>query len=87
MATGKPAKNETFEHKLDNLETLVEAMEQGDLTLEEAMKQFEQGIKLTRECQQALQQAEQKVSILMAEQEEQELQAYLIDDNEDEAFE
>jgi exodeoxyribonuclease VII small subunit len=55
-----------FEESLANLESLVEAMEAGDLSLEEALKAFEQGIWLTRECQQALEQAEQKVQILLA---------------------
>jgi exodeoxyribonuclease VII small subunit len=55
-----------FEESLGNLESLVEAMEAGDLSLEEALKAFEQGIKLTRECQQALEQAEQKVQLLLA---------------------
>lgn len=56
-----------FEEALANLETLVEAMEQGELTLEESLKAFEQGIKLTRECQAALDQAEQKVQLLVKE--------------------
>jgi exodeoxyribonuclease VII small subunit len=55
-----------FEEALANLENLVEAMEAGDLSLEESLKAFEQGIKLTRECQQALEQAEQKVQLLLA---------------------
>ena len=87
MATRKSSKPESFEDKLDKLEALVANMEQGDLSLEEAMKQFEQGINVTRECQQALQQAEQKVSILMAEQEEQQLNDYLVDDEDAEEYE
>ncbi|HTQ99277.1 MAG TPA: exodeoxyribonuclease VII small subunit [Candidatus Acidoferrum sp.] len=55
-----------FEEALANLESLVEAMEAGDLSLEESLKAFEQGIKLTRECQQMLDQAEQKVQLLLA---------------------
>jgi exodeoxyribonuclease VII small subunit len=54
-----------FEEALASLEQLVEAMEQGDLSLEESLKAFEQGIKLTRECQTALEQAEQKVQLLV----------------------
>ncbi|MAX57042.1 MAG: exodeoxyribonuclease VII small subunit [Alcanivoracaceae bacterium] len=54
-----------LETALDNLETLVERMESGDLTLEESLKAFEEGVRLSRECQQALQQAEQKVRILL----------------------
>ena len=53
-----------FEKSLRELEQLVEAMERGDLTLEESLKRFERGIALTRACQQALAQAEQKVQIL-----------------------
>lgn len=56
-----------FEEALANLEQLVEAMEQGELSLEESLKAFEQGIKLTRECQAALEQAEQKVQLLVKE--------------------
>jgi exodeoxyribonuclease VII small subunit len=47
------------------LEALVERLEKGDLPLEEALKQFERGIALTRACQTALKAAEQKVEILM----------------------
>lgn len=53
-----------FEKSLSELEQLVEKMEGGDLTLEDALKDFERGITLTRECQQALAEAEQKVRIL-----------------------
>ena len=53
------------EQSLDSLEALVERMESGELTLEESLQAFEQGVKLTRECQQALSQAEQKVRILL----------------------
>lgn len=56
-----------FEKALRELEQLVEVLEQGDLSLEESLKKFEQGVKLTRSCQQALQQAEQKVHLLMEE--------------------
>jgi exodeoxyribonuclease VII small subunit len=54
-----------FEDALENLEELVEAMEEGELSLEESLKAFEQGIKLTRECQTALEKAEQKVQLLV----------------------
>ena len=56
-----------FEKALENLEQLVTAMEDGDLNLEESLEAFEKGIKLTRECQSALQQAEQKVQMLISE--------------------
>ncbi|KAB7627826.1 exodeoxyribonuclease VII small subunit [Alkalilimnicola sp. S0819] len=54
-----------FEKSLKELEALVERMEQGDLSLEDSLKSFERGIVLTRECQEALKEAEQKVQILV----------------------
>ena len=53
-----------FEKQLEQLESLVTALESGDLSLEDSMKSFEQGIKVARECQQALKDAEQRVEIL-----------------------
>ncbi|MEO1895485.1 MAG: exodeoxyribonuclease VII small subunit, partial [Methylococcales bacterium] len=53
------------EETLAALELLVEQLEKGDLSLEESLKSFEQGVKLTRACQTALQEAEQKVQILL----------------------
>jgi len=58
-------KNINLEKSIADLETLVDELESGDLPLEKAMKKFEQGIKLTRECQAALKEAEQKVEILV----------------------
>lgn len=63
MPRKKPAT--FFEEAMDELEKLVETMEQGDISLEESLKAFERGVKLTRTCQQALQEAEQKVQILL----------------------
>jgi len=54
-----------FESALRELESLVEKMEQGDLSLEDSLKHFERGVILSRTCQQALKTAEQKVEILM----------------------
>lgn len=54
-----------FEKSLAELETLVERMEQGELTLEESLKSFERGMALTRHCQKALDQAQQKVDRLL----------------------
>tara|TARA_R110001606_G_scaffold44258_3_gene116145 strand:+ start:409 stop:648 length:240 start_codon:yes stop_codon:yes gene_type:complete len=56
-----------FEESLASLENLVTAMEDGDLSLEESLQAFEKGIRLTRECQSALQKAEQKVQVLINE--------------------
>lgn len=58
-------KADSFEDKLSALEALVEKMESGDLKLEEALKNFEHGVALARECQTALKEAEQKVDILI----------------------
>ena len=58
-------KKVNLEKALADLETLVEELESGDLPLEKAMKKFEDGIKLTRACQAALKDAEQKVQILL----------------------
>jgi len=58
-------KNINLEKSLADLEGLVEELESGDLPLEKAMKKFEEGIKLTRSCQKALKDAEQKVEILL----------------------
>jgi len=57
-----------FEKALENLEQLVSSMESGELSLEDSLKAFETGIKLTRECQTALKEAEQKIQILMNEE-------------------
>jgi exodeoxyribonuclease VII small subunit len=54
-----------FEKSLAELGTLVEEMESGELSLENSLKSFEDGIKLTRECQSALKDAEQKVQLLI----------------------
>ncbi|WP_111497326.1 MULTISPECIES: exodeoxyribonuclease VII small subunit [Marinobacter] len=54
-----------FEKSLNELETLVRDLEQGDLPLEKSLAAFERGVKLTRECQQALKQAEQRVEQLV----------------------
>jgi len=54
-----------FERALAELEGLVERLEHGDLPLDEALKAFERGVALTRQCQAALQEAQQKVEILL----------------------
>ncbi|SDJ95335.1 exodeoxyribonuclease VII small subunit [Microbulbifer yueqingensis] len=73
----KPA---TFEQALEELEQLVERLEGGDLPLEDALADFERGVKLTRECQQKLASAEQKVKVLMEEGGEVREQPFDIDD-------
>ena len=64
MAKKTPEKPD-FENALKEVETLVETMEKGDLSLEDSLSHFERGVQLSRTCQQALKDAEQKVEILM----------------------
>ena len=71
-----------LEKSLTELEALVDELESGDLPLEKAMKKFEAGIKLTRGCQAALKEAEQKVEILLESAGDESLEAF--DSNEDE---
>jgi len=54
-----------FESALAELETLVNQMETGELSLEDSLAAFEKGIGLTRQCQQALTAAEQRVQMLL----------------------
>ncbi|MCQ4272901.1 exodeoxyribonuclease VII small subunit [Pseudomonas kuykendallii] len=54
-----------FEQSIADLQNLVERLENGELSLEDSLGAFEQGIRLTRDCQAALSQAEQKVQILL----------------------
>ena len=62
-----------FELSLKELESLVERMEQGEQSLEQSLKDFERGIVLTRQCQQALQQAEQRVQQLISQNGQEQL--------------
>ena len=57
--------NINFEKTFAELEDLVNKIEEGDLSLEESLKCFERGMQLTKNCQQALSEAEQKVKILL----------------------
>jgi len=66
--TKKDKQDFNFESALKNLEQLVSSMENGELSLEDSLKAFEKGIKLTRECQTALKEAEQKIQILINEE-------------------
>jgi len=61
----KKQKTLDFETALEELETLVERMENGESSLEDSLKDFERGIELTRSCQTALAEAEQKIEILL----------------------
>ena len=59
------AKPKTFESSLEELERIVRELEQGELPLEKSLELFEQGVKLSRDCQDRLSQAERRIEILM----------------------
>jgi exodeoxyribonuclease VII small subunit len=61
----EPSKKPDFEHSLARLEEIVRKLESANLSLDEAMKLFEEGVQLSRDCQKHLEQAEGKVEILL----------------------
>ena len=61
------ANPKSFENSVNELDTIVKKMESGDLSLDESLKLFEQGVKLTRACQQTLAEAEAKIEKLMSD--------------------
>ena len=73
MSASKPV---NLEKSLKHLEQIVDELESGDLPLEKAMQRFEEGIKLTRTCQTALKDAEQKVDILMQDANSEQLETF-----------
>jgi exodeoxyribonuclease VII small subunit len=75
----KDKKAVDFEQQLAALEGLVNSLESGELSLEESLKSFEEGIKVARDCQAALKSAEQKVEVLMREGDK--LVSHPFDDN------
>ncbi|MBN1613516.1 MAG: exodeoxyribonuclease VII small subunit [Deltaproteobacteria bacterium] len=65
-----------FEEALQKLDAIVRRMESGDLTLEESLKAFEEGVKLARFCSRKLDEAERKVELLLKEDAEQTIQPF-----------
>ncbi len=57
---------QTFEKNLNRLEEIVAKMEKGELALDDSLKLFEEGVKLSRDCNRSLTEAEAKVKILMS---------------------
>lgn len=55
----------TFEESLNKLEVIVQKLEEGDLPLEESLKLFEEGVKLSRDCRERLSKAERRIEILL----------------------
>ncbi|HEX6719424.1 MAG TPA: exodeoxyribonuclease VII small subunit [Pyrinomonadaceae bacterium] len=63
--TNTAEQGRTFEASLEALERIVQQLEDGDLPLEKSLELFEQGIRLSRECQERLSQAERRIEILL----------------------
>ena len=63
-----PKAKPSFEKSINDLEKIVRALESGDLPLEKALEKFEAGIKLSRYCSETLDQAEKRVTLLMADE-------------------
>ncbi len=63
--TNNEQQSRTFEASLEALEQIVRELEQGDLPLEKSLELFEQGIRLSRECQERLSQAERRIEVLL----------------------
>jgi exodeoxyribonuclease VII small subunit len=69
MKKREAAKGQTFESSLAALEKIVRELERGDLPLEESLELFEQGVRLSRECQERLNQAERRIELLLRDSE------------------
>lgn len=54
-----------FENNMENLEKIVNELEQGDLNLDDSIAKFEEGIKISKECNKILEEAEKKITILL----------------------
>jgi len=73
-----------FEEALGRLEDIVKKMEAGDMTLEESLKAFEEGIKLARLCSRRLDEAERRVEILLKQENEPVVKPFQVEENESE---
>jgi exodeoxyribonuclease VII small subunit len=78
--TQKKIENLSFEQSLSELETIVQQLEQGEVSLEEAMSLFERGLNLSQTNQKKLKEAEQKVEILMAKNGQHNLEEFIADE-------
>lgn len=76
----KKPENLSFEESLNELEHIVNELEKGDIPLDNSLKQFERGINLIRNSQSKLEQAQQKVSILMQKNDQPSLTNYTAED-------
>jgi len=79
MSNTEP-QTKTFETSLQALEEIVNKLEHGDLPLEDSLGLFEQGIRLARECQERLSQAERRIEVLLRDQQGRSTVAPFVDD-------
>ncbi len=81
----KKTKAPAFEEGLDQLETIVKQLEDGELPLEKSLELFEKGVRLSEACRKQLQEAEGKVEILLKKQGRVEAKPFQVEDGEPEA--
>jgi len=62
--------SKSFEEQMENLEKIVGELEKGDLNLDDSVTKFEEGIKISKECNKTLQEAEKKITMLVNENDE-----------------
>ena len=71
-----------FEENINKLETIVADLEKGDLNLDDSVKKFEEGIKISKECNKMLEEAEKKITILLQEDDKIEEKDFKINEEE-----
>ena len=76
----KVEKNKSFEEQITELEKIVNVLEKGELSLDESVAKFEEGIKLSKECNKVLEEAEKKITILVNQNGEVEEENFDVDD-------
>ena len=82
-APERQQQGQTFESSLAALEKIVRELERGDLPLEESLQLFEQGVRLSRQCQERLSQAERRIEVLLRDAEGRPLLAAFDEDEEE----
>jgi exodeoxyribonuclease VII small subunit len=82
LIRSKNMAKDKFEEALGRLEDIVKKMEAGDMTLEESLKAFEEGIKLARLCSRRLDEAERRVEVLLKQEEELVVKPFQVEENE-----
>ncbi len=69
-----------FEENMNKLETIVADLEKGDLNLDDSVKKFEEGIKISKECNEMLEEAEKKITILLQKEDKIEEKEFTTED-------